>query len=662
MNINYIQKIQNNPVEKGYHWIESWLFSTNAKQIGMCAVWAILLSSSSIGTPYIFAIIGISIIYMPNTSVILKPKKISIMKAWCKNWHIVKLSNKVMSVIGRVYGYVKKFDYVLLTINEVIWYDNLDQMYPNAYKKDSGFISWQKGIWCFREKCRKWIITMEYNAQKPKDSRSLNQYTKYIEPRQVIAYDKNVMRAGRDHSTEESNELQGKGPNNDEKEVKPEMVKRWITYELTKYKENKDDEYKGIIRIIGNPNYLKMCYMLIKSQIKNKEKENIDNITEKTLIEMGKSIINGSLNMKLNRKHPNRIWNLKIIEKALQIILECIYEPTFRNSSYGFRPKRSKHTALYNIYLKGHHYTWVIQGNICLENKKILEILKKKIKCEKFWILVKKWIINKQKETTVISNKSIWSLSPLLMNIVLDQLDGYIEDVLIPKYNMSIDKKIFKKRNDRNSMYVRYANDFVYLYKGTKKEALDIKEQISNNLTKYCGLELNEKKTVVSNISEGFYFLDAEIYKQKYKNVLKFNTNLHLEMSEIRLNIPIDKLISNLIIEKIVRRNNQNKIYPIPCNRVILLDHYSLIQFFAMKWYGIKGFYTFAANKYKLSDCYWWLKSSLAKTLAKKYKLRSQREAFKKFGKLLKDPKTGETFPIKGKLIVNEWNNNEKEK
>lgn len=34
-NLNYIQNIHNNPVERGYHWVESWLFSTNAKQIGL---------------------------------------------------------------------------------------------------------------------------------------------------------------------------------------------------------------------------------------------------------------------------------------------------------------------------------------------------------------------------------------------------------------------------------------------------------------------------------------------------------------------------------------------------------------------------------------------------------------------------------------------------
>lgn len=59
-----------------------------------------------------------------------------------------------------------------------------------------------------------------------------------------------------------------------------------------------------------------------------------------------------------------------------------------------------------------------------------------------------------------------------------------------------------------------------------------------------------------------------------------------------------------------------------------------------MKWYGIKNFYSFIVNRQKLGDIHWWLLFSLAKTLAKKYKLTSEAQVFKKFKKLLKDSKT----------------------
>lgn len=52
----------------------------------------------------------------------------------------------------------------------------------------------------------------------------------------------------------------------------------------------------------------------------------------------------------------------KIVHKALQMILECIYEPIFHDCSHGFRSNRKINTALCLIYLKGHPHTWIIQG------------------------------------------------------------------------------------------------------------------------------------------------------------------------------------------------------------------------------------------------------------------------------------------------------------
>lgn len=46
----------------------------------------------------------------------------------------------------------------------------------------------------------------------------------------------------------------------------------------------------------------------------------------------------------------------KIVQKALALVLETIYEPLFLNNSFGFRPKRSVHMALKELYLKGGSY------------------------------------------------------------------------------------------------------------------------------------------------------------------------------------------------------------------------------------------------------------------------------------------------------------------
>jgi retron-type reverse transcriptase len=47
----------------------------------------------------------------------------------------------------------------------------------------------------------------------------------------------------------------------------------------------------------------------------------------------------------------------KIVQKAIAVILEAIYEPIFKDTSYGFRPKRSTHDALAKIKLQGAGYS-----------------------------------------------------------------------------------------------------------------------------------------------------------------------------------------------------------------------------------------------------------------------------------------------------------------
>jgi retron-type reverse transcriptase len=54
----------------------------------------------------------------------------------------------------------------------------------------------------------------------------------------------------------------------------------------------------------------------------------------------------------------------KIVQEAMKLILEAIYEPLFLNCSHGFRPNRSCHTALRSISQSFMSATWVIEGDI----------------------------------------------------------------------------------------------------------------------------------------------------------------------------------------------------------------------------------------------------------------------------------------------------------
>lgn len=137
-------------------------------------------------------------------------------------------------------------------------------------------------------------------------------------------------------------------------------------------------------------------------------------------------------------------------------------------------------------------------------------------------------------------------LSPLLSNIVLNELDNRIE-IIKERFekgkkrakNKEYDKltsriQTLKKHqpgspeikelgvkrrnipsldpfdpNFKRMMYLRYADDFVILIAGSMDDANHIKHQVADILDKKCGLELNKDKTVITATKDGFKFLGA---------------------------------------------------------------------------------------------------------------------------------------------------------
>lgn len=233
-------------------------------------------------------------------------------------------------------------------------------------------------------------------------------------------------------------------------------------------------------------------------------------------------------------------------------------------------------------------------------------------------------------------------LSPLLANIVLHELDKYITEQLIPEfrrgnrrrtnpeYNALINTRYGKKKgvtmqqsmealkmmlniprydvndpNFRRSMFVRYADDFVYLFEGPHTEAAVIKDRIKTFLAG-MGLDLNNEKTVISHIHEGFHFLGAFIKGRKQSGyMMKTKTssgNIITMRASLRatVNMPTKIMLQKLIKNKIARRNHDGKILARPVTSLVNLDHATIVQFFNSKIHGILNYYSFAGNRIKI--------------------------------------------------------------
>ena len=126
----------------------------------------------------------------------------------------------------------------------------------------------------------------------------------------------------------------------------------------------------------------------------------------------------------------------KLVQEVVRMILESIYEPTFQNSSHGFRPKRSCHTALQYIKRNYTGVKWFVEGDIkgCFDNidhHVLVRILRRRIKDEYFISLIWKFLKAGYMEDWVYHNTYSGTpqgslISPILANIYLNELDVFM--------------------------------------------------------------------------------------------------------------------------------------------------------------------------------------------------------------------------------------------
>jgi group II intron reverse transcriptase/maturase len=153
---------------------------------------------------------------------------------------------------------------------------------------------------------------------------------------------------------------------------------------------------------------------------------------------------------------PN--WSDKLVQEVMRMILEAYYEPQFQNSSHGFRPNRSCHTALREIKQTWTGTKWFIEGDIqgCFDNLQhevIVTLLSRNIHDNRFLKLVRNmlragYVDDWRYHRTYSGAPQGGIISPILSNIVLHELDKYVEEQLIPRYTRG-------QRRKRNREYDR---------------------------------------------------------------------------------------------------------------------------------------------------------------------------------------------------------------
>ena len=217
----------------------------------------------------------------------------------------------------------------------------------------------------------------------------------------------------------------------------------------------------------------------------------------------------------------------RIVQEALRMILEPIWESDFSLHSYGFRPNRSTYDAVAYIGgrltgTSGQTYQWVIEGDIAsyfdtIPHRRLIKAVKKRVADRDIrnliWKFLRAGVMHQGTlKETLTGTPQGGIVSPLLANIYLHALDKYIETKYLSLTEGQRARR--RKRGKGNFLYVRYADDFVVLCNGTKAETHAMKKELGEFLST-MGLTLSEEKTKVTHITEGFDFLGYRVIRQR---------------------------------------------------------------------------------------------------------------------------------------------------
>lgn len=353
------------------------------------------------------------------------------------------------------------------------------------------------------------------------------------------------------------------------------------------------------------------------------------------------------------------VWSDKLLQEVIRMILEAYYEPQFSEHSHGFRPKRGCHTALQEIQTwKGTR--WFIEGDISsyfdtIDHDVLITMLSRQIQDGRFIRLIKNmleagYLDDWKSHKTISGTPQGGVISPLLANIYLHQFDKWVGEELIPQYTRGKKQKansaynrlsrrikcyqvkgdykkahqlIVERRNlpsvdtydtsYRRLRYVRYADDFILGFTGSKAEAKAIKKQIGDFLNTKLSLELSQEKTLITHATgESAKFLGYEIKAQRVNDYID-NKGRRSANGVIALFVPAS------VIEGKCRQYMKNG-KAIHRNNLLHDDDFSIVQTYQQEYRGLVQYYILAQNLSWFSKVYWYMETSLLKTLAFKHK------------------------------------------
>ena len=221
----------------------------------------------------------------------------------------------------------------------------------------------------------------------------------------------------------------------------------------------------------------------------------------------------------------------RLVQAALVLVLEPIFEADFKPVSYGFRPRRRAHDAIAEIHYFGTKgYTWVFEADIAacfdeLSHHAILDRVRRRVGDKRVLALIKSFLTagimsaGGQVRDSITGTPQGGIASPLLANIALSALDEHFSDRW-DAHGDSSARYRHRKRGGATYRIVRYADDFVVMVHGAKEHADALWDDVGQVLAP-LGVRLSPTKTQVCHLDEGFDFLGFHIQRRLKRGTRK---------------------------------------------------------------------------------------------------------------------------------------------
>lgn len=394
---------------------------------------------------------------------------------------------------------------------------------------------------------------------------------------------------------------------------------------LTSKAANEDYHYKRLYRNLYNPEFFLLAYERIQAKPGNMTAGNDGNTIDGMSMKRIDSLIQKLKDFSYQPKPARRTYipkangkmrplgipafDDKLVQEVVRMILESIYEPTFQNSSHGFRPKRSCHTALQYIKRNYTGVKWFVEGDIkgCFDNVDhhvLVRILRRRIKDEYFISLIWKFLKAGYMEDWVYHNTYSGTpqgslISPILANIYLNELDVFMAKYaesfncgkgrkINPAYKKPLDvrrgKQEWLKRNSakiseekrqkvmaeiqelnnylstvpysdpmdteyKRVVYVRYADDFLIGVIGSKEDAKQVKTDVGEFIKEQLHLEISPEKTLITHGNDFARFLGylVTVSREQNRTRTKNGFTRRTYVGKVKLYAPKEKWLNRLL-------------------------------------------------------------------------------------------------------------------